>query len=117
MNIKYVRVRWITVDLDEGEDKLDHQITIDLMMDVETQMVSGKHFCMGLYGSPARTNCYPFMIKGDGTVDYGEFCEGDNERIHKFNGLLRPIKRGEVASYDDNDLGWVMKIDTIQELC
>lgn len=117
MGNKYVRARWIPLDLDGGENKLDHQITIDLLMDAETQMFTGKQFCMGLYGSPARTNCYPFMIKFDGTVDYGEFCESNEERLHKFNGLLRPIKIGEVASYDDNDLGWVMRLDTIQDLC
>lgn len=116
MSHKYVRARWIPVEIEEDEDRLDFQITIDLVIDIDTQMISGKHFCIGLYGSPARDDLYPFIAKLNGTVDYGGYCEEHNSRLQKFNGLLRPIRVGEFATYDDNDTDWVMKLVQVQEL-
>jgi hypothetical protein len=119
MQNKYVRARWISTELAEELDPLDHQVTIDLMIDRDTEMAVGKQFCMGLYGSPVRDYLYPFILKRDGTVDYGQWCSeaGQEDRLQNFNALSRPIRIGEIATFRDSDCDWVMRLVQIQELC
>jgi hypothetical protein len=118
MGTMYVRARWVATELAEDLDPLDHQVTIDLLVDADTQMAVGKQFCMGLYGSPVRDYLYPFILKSDATVDYGQWCsEAGEDRLQKFNALSRPIRIGEFATYEDRDSDWVMKLVQVQELC
>lgn len=114
----YVRARWLPLEVADDEDPLDHQVTIDLMIDAETRMAVGKHFCMGVYGSPVRHYSYPFTLKADGSIDYGQWCsEAREDRFQKFNALSHPIQIGEFFTYEDSDGDWVMKVVEVQELC
>jgi hypothetical protein len=65
-----------------------------------------------------RDYLYPFILKSDATVDYGQWCsEAGEDRLQKFNALSRPIRIGEFATYEDRDSDWVMKLVQVQELC
>lgn len=110
-DVRAVRVRLVWSDADSRDEELDDQILIDLTINADGKSV-GLMPAFGIYGSPERVEVYPFILRMDGTVDYGNNSEvGD--RFHEFNIRARPVKVGEYATYVDGNETWNYRIISV----
>lgn len=111
-----VRVRMVPVpaDLAEDENKLDHQVTVDLIIDRLTRESVGRHMVFGIYGSPVRDDVTPFLLHPNGKVDFGNNAE-PGERFEKCNVRSRPIEVGELATWENDFTDWSLRIIAVQE--
>ena len=111
----FVRARLNWVGAEDKNDILDHQITVDIIIDQQSRMPVGQVPLFGLYGSPVRPANYPFVLHNDGTVDFGD-CAEVQERLQKFNIRQRRIEIGELATYDGDEGEAAYRIVAVEDL-
>lgn len=81
-----------------ANDEDDLRLTIDLVLDVETDKWDGNYYAVGYSGYlSAPDELYPFILRGD-QIDYG--TTGEADPLLKMKG--RVVRRGEVFPYFSN---------------
>lgn len=112
VNHQFARVRLVPVVSEDKDDEIDNQILIDLVIDPEANRALGSQPCFGIYGSPVRDDCYPFLLLKNGDVDFGSNCDA-SVRFERLNLRDRPIRIGEVVTYASDSEEWCCKIVSI----
>lgn len=111
---RFVRVRMVPTPQPGEEVDLDNQISVDLPVDSETDLVVGAIPAFGLYGSPARDELYPFLLRHDGRIGYGS-CADAIERYDRLNVRHRPIRVGEIVTYQGGE-DWTLRIVAVHDI-
>ena len=109
-----VRVRLEWIEAETKEDRLDHQITLDCVIDPDTMKIVGRFPIFGLYGSPVGEEAYPLILRADGRIDLGANSEIQSRFAH-FNIREKRILTGEIATYTDDE-EWCCKIVAVTRL-
>lgn len=109
---QFARVRLVPLTSEDKDEEIDNQIMVDLVIDPEMNRALGSQPCFGIYGSPVRDECYPFLLLKNGDMDYGSNCDA-RFRFEKLNIRDRPIRIGEVVTYANDSEEWCCKIVSI----
>ncbi len=100
MAAQFVRVKlvWLETPLSTGD--IESQILIDLKVDEESKEVFGNHPAFGILGSLNQGEMYPFVMRQDGRIDFGN-SHDVTERYWETNLRKRAIKKGELITVED----------------
>lgn len=99
---KTVRVHLEYVDAENRDEAISSQILLDMTVESESLLPDPRLPNFGVYGSPIGDECYPFVLRNDGKMDFGSNAE-TQDRFHHLNITKRRIEVGQMVTYTDDE--------------
>jgi hypothetical protein len=112
---KHVRARLVSVEASDEAENLEDQLMLDVIIDSESRLILGTHPIFGVYGPPRGGETFPFIMRMDGSLDFGAWAEPE-DRFEQTNLRERPIRVGEYATYEARGDEWICRVVEVIDL-
>jgi hypothetical protein len=109
-------MKFLRVYAEYEKDKDEYPLCFDLIVDDRNRMVGDWYTC-GLAGRPENDGtCWPFVLLGDGSIDFGAAFEREEERWWSTDLRTQPVKLGQAFSVSESDSEYTYRIVKVVDL-
>jgi hypothetical protein len=112
----FVRVCLFWLEEPNLPGDIESQLLFDLKIDEDSKEVVGAHPVFGMYGSLKSGEMYPFVLRSDGRIDFGDSNESAQDRYWETNLRKRLIKKGELITVEETEGPSTYRIESVSIL-